>query len=186
MSSPISRKFLCISLILSASLLLGCTGFDRDQFKKLMAEGDALIESGADTSQEGAKKLNENLNDATIRNFPSNREQLRGGLQQAADLYAKAATAYRDASSKYEEAGKLNNAPDVLKEYISLKVQGNRKRADALEKNKEISLLALDPSVNDSSTLITRFKEAQAQRDASSKEADALHERANKMPQGNQ
>jgi hypothetical protein len=157
---------------------------DRDRVRKLSVEGDALIDSGGKLAQEGYQKLRAYMTDAMTTDFPSNREQIKGAAQEAADLYAKAAVAYRDGASKFEEVSKLN-FPDVVKEFYSLKSQGNRKRADALDSTKEMALLPLDPSINDSSTLGARIRNAQGQINVYMKEADALHEQANKLKEAN-
>lgn len=180
MSSPIKQKLLCVSLILSTCFLLGCGGSDREKAKKLVAEGDALVDSGNKLSQEGHHKLREYMGEAKMASFPSNRDQIRGVAQEAADLFGKSVAAYRDAASKYEEVGKIDMKV-AAKEFMSLKAQSIRKRADAVEAVKEIALLPLDSSINDVSTLRSKVMETDKRGNALQKESDDFDARAKKV-----
>jgi hypothetical protein len=180
------RTFL---MLLVLALAAGCKfkfgGDDTDDANKLIGEAKAGIAAADKMAQDAYTKYQSYANAETMRNFPSNRDDIRPAAQQSADLFGKSAAAYREqVISKLEAAGKLD-IKDKFREYITLKAEAFRKLADSKDAGKELALAPLDPSLTTGDELLAKSREIDARINDTVKQFEEVNERANKVQQEN-
>jgi hypothetical protein len=180
------RTFL---ILLSLALAAGCKfqfgGDDTADANKLIGEANTAIVAADKISQDAYTKFSSYMNKQVMSNFPENREEIRPTAQEAADLFGKAAAAYRDqVVNKFEGASKLK-INDKFKEYIVLKVEAFKKLADSKDIAKKMALAPLDPSITTQDELSANVNEIDARLNAVTKEMQEVNDRANKLQQDN-
>jgi hypothetical protein len=148
----VKRSSLFIALLLVV-FTFGCGLFgDTDKANKLVDEGNAATQDANKIASDAEPKYTAVFTEKNLEEFPGNRDQLKGQVQEVIGLLEKAAARYRDAGGKFDEARKLN-VDEKFKEYLDMYGQANRKQAEKLDAAKESAQAFLDPSITDNTTL---------------------------------
>lgn len=118
---------------------------------KLVDEANAASQAANKSTEDAAKIYKELITDEVINALPGNRNTIKPKVDQAASLFEKSTSQFREAASKLDEAsGKVTT--DVLVEYWKTRADAIRKRADQKETLRKIVLLLADESVVDMAT----------------------------------
>jgi hypothetical protein len=176
------RALAFLSILLAAGC--GTSSADREKANKLIGEANAAVGTANKLSQDAFVKFRSYMNSQTMANFPSNRDQIRGAVQETAGLLDKSISAYRDAANKFEEASKMITH-EKFQEYATLKMQVLRKQAESKEVAKELAEVPLDETITTQAALTTKVKEVDARLNALVKETNDIDERAKKIQQDN-
>jgi hypothetical protein len=180
----VKRSSLFIALLLVV-FTFGCGLFgDTDKANKLVDEGNAATQDANKIASEAEPKYTAVFTEKNLEEFPGNRDQLKGQVQEVIGLLEKAAARYRDAGGKFDEARKLN-VDEKFKEYLDMYGQANRKQAEKLDAAKESAQAFLDPSITDNDTLNKKLQSFGERAQKLLQEAKDFESKAKKIQEEN-
>jgi hypothetical protein len=147
----------------------------------LVDEANKSIDEAKTLSESAAKKYG-SAQDKVGPNFPADRDTLKAEAQEAVDGYDKASKKLKEASGKFEEAGK-QSIPDSFRGYLTTEASEFAKRAEMLAVLKENAQAFLD--AKDFADLKNRVDTNDARIALLSKDANELNEKAKKIQTDN-
>ena len=170
------------ALLLTIFVLSGCAtpGDDSERANRAVDDGNAEVEAGKKLSEEGLAKYMEAFDFEESTGSSSDWEDRKQPAREAIDLLGKAVERFRKAADKFEEASKLR-VDEKFKQYLSLKTQGLRKRAEQVEVVRNIPEMLLDESIKDSKSLLPKIDEANERSQRLGKESEELESQAEKI-----
>jgi hypothetical protein len=167
-----------VAAVLLIGAILACSGTDEtDKANKLVDDGNTAINDGKKFLADAEAKKEQML-----RTDISQLAEARTLANEAIRLYDQAEDKCKDASGKFEEAGKLK-INDKFKEYLALKVKEYNKRAEVVEALKSVSQALIDSQNKASFT--SRANAATEKAERLNKEAEDLGAQADKVQKDN-
>lgn len=155
-----------------------------DRANILVAEGNAEVEAGRKDAQDGMAKYVEAFDFDEKTGTAADWEGLKQPAREASELLSRAALSFDKAAVKFEEASRLK-VEDGFRQYLALKAQEFRKRAERFRVVKEIPEGLLNNATDDSKTLLSKIDDANPRAQKLSDEADQLEAQAEKIRQEN-
>ena len=152
MSFRAARPVTLLALLLAACLAAGCN--QTEQANKLVDEMNALTTRGEEVAKQAIARSQE----MQEKDFEEEREEVRRLARESADLFRQARDQFREAADKAEQAGKLK-VDDWYKNYLSLKAQEIRKRAEVFDlSSREGDIAAGDATLEEINEKITELE----------------------------
>ena len=173
MKGNISSALFAVLLLIAVLLACGGSTDESDKADKLVAQ--------ANTAVQDYKKYLTDANEKVKRMVQMKVSQLAEAktlANEAIGLYDRAEDKLKEAASKLEEASKLK-IDDGYKQYLTLEVKANNKRAEAIEAYKGVPQGLIDSQSRES--FMSREDAAVRKFEQLDKEADDLSAQADKI-----
>lgn len=175
-----TKRNALLTILVMLAFVLACNSFSdkTEEANKLVADGNTAIEEGNKLATDASAKNDKIFDEVTTENFEADKEKLSGTAKEAVDGMTRSAEKFREASKKFDEAGKLK-VGDKFKEYLTLKSQEFTKRAEQMDAAKKNAQAFLDSA--DAASLMEKIKENKPQLEKLNKEAKDLEAKADKI-----
>ena len=173
---------LLISLLLITALVLACNSYETEKANKLVDEANKSITEGNDAFKDANEKSDKMIDAEASITSESQVEGVKGQAKDVVAAYEKASKGYSTASSKFDEASKLN-VQEKFKEYLQTKSQAMKKLSEMCDAAKGIGQAMIDSKKREE--FREKVKSANEKVDQINKEAKDLESKANKIMEEN-
>ncbi|MBS1793507.1 MAG: hypothetical protein JSS81_06615 [Acidobacteria bacterium] len=179
------KKIAIYGLVLAAACgLLAACGGQTDEANKFINEANAALDKSKPATEKADTMINELMGPNMVKaeDIEQYKTDNKAKFDEVAGLYEESGKGMSEAVAKFEQAGKLK-IDDKFKEYVNLKAQEFRKRADrqkAMATYIKAFLAEKDAAKSDQMVGDNNTKDA-----AALKEANELGAKAEKIVKDN-